>query len=184
MTLVSVDSSVNGVFHAITARRWGVGRSVQEKAGPGIKHKRRGSTLTPLAPPSLRTLDFLAPTPHNVKYRARHADRKLFPPAQIVPPSPAAASRPCLAPSCPPRPSRRGISGAIWPPAGLQVACSLRALVEVSDEAAETVVRAELLAHQLEPRRGRDVVGLEPLLDGDALVRMAVYLFRICDGEG
>ena len=57
-------------------------------------------------------------------------------------------------------------------------------LVEVPDEAAETVVRDELLAVQLEARRGRDVVGLEPLLDGAALVRVAVYLFRICDGEG
>ena len=63
--------------------------------------------------------------------------------------------------------------------------CSLRArLVEVSDEAAETVAWDELLAVQLEPRRGRGVVGLEPLLDGATLVRVAVYLFRICDGEG
>ena len=56
--------------------------------------------------------------------------------------------------------------------------------VQFSDEAAETVARDELLAVQLEARRGRDVVGLEPLLDGAALVRVAVYLFRICDGEG
>ena len=56
--------------------------------------------------------------------------------------------------------------------------------VQFLDEAAERVARDELLAHQLEPRRGRGVVGLEPLLDGAALVRVAVYLFRICDGEG
>ena len=55
-------------------------------------------------------------------------------------------------------------------------------LVEVLDEAAEIVVRDELLAHQLEARRGRGVVGLEPLFDGAALVRMAVGLLR--DGEG
>ena len=62
---------------------------------------------------------------------------------------------------------------------------ALRArLVEVLDEAAERVVRDELLAHQLEARRGRGVVGLEPLLDGAALVRMAIYLFCVRDGEG
>ena len=49
-------------------------------------------------------------------------------------------------------------------------------LVEVLDEAAETVVLEELLALELDARRGRGVVGLEPLLDGAALVRMAVYL--------
>ena len=60
---------------------------------------------------------------------------------------------------------------------------ALRArLVEVLDEAAERVARDELLAHQLEARRGRGVVGLEPLLDGAALVRMAVGLLR--DGGG
>ena len=57
-------------------------------------------------------------------------------------------------------------------------------IVEVLDEAAERVVRDELLALELDARRGRGVVGLEPLLDGAALVRMAVYLLRICDGEG
>ena len=57
-------------------------------------------------------------------------------------------------------------------------------LAEVLDEAAETVARDELLALELDARRGRGVVGLEPLLDGAALVRMAVYLLRICDGEG
>ena len=36
----------------------------------------------------------------------------------------------------------------------------------------------ELLALQLEARRGRSVVGLEPLLDSAALVRVAVYLSR------
>ena len=51
-------------------------------------------------------------------------------------------------------------------------------LVEVLDEAAETVARDELLALELDARRGRGVVGLEPLLDGAALVRMAVGLFR------
>mmetsp|Transcript_6471 Transcript_6471/g.15997 ORF Transcript_6471/g.15997 Transcript_6471/m.15997 type:complete len:214 (-) Transcript_6471:259-900(-) len=47
-------------------------------------------------------------------------------------------------------------------------------LVEVLDEAAEAVARDELLALELDARRGRGVVGLEPLLDGAALVRMAV----------
>ena len=47
-----------------------------------------------------------------------------------------------------------------------------------SDEAAERVVGDELLAVQLEARRGRGVVGLEPLLDGAALVRMAIGLLR------
>ena len=51
-------------------------------------------------------------------------------------------------------------------------------LVEVLDEAAEAVARDELLALELDARRGRGVVGLEPLLDGAALVRMAVGLFR------
>ena len=55
-------------------------------------------------------------------------------------------------------------------------------LVEVLDEAAETVARDELLALELDARRGRGVVGLEPLLDGTALVRMAVGLLR--DREG
>ena len=67
------------------------------------------------------------------------------------------------------------------------VSVALRApasLVEVLDEAAKGVVRDELLALELDARRGRGVVGLEPLLDGAALVRMAVYLLRICDGEG
>ena len=67
------------------------------------------------------------------------------------------------------------------------VSVALRApasLVEVLDEAAETVARDELLALERGARRGRGVVGLEPLLDGAALVRMAVYLLRICDGEG
>ena len=99
-------------------------------------------------------------------------------------------SRPVL-PAAPVAP--RHLSRAIWAPARLQVAwvawvawvapkapCSLRArLVEVSDEAAETVARDELLALELGARRGRGVVGLEPLLDGAALVRMAVYLFRV-----
>ena len=48
--------------------------------------------------------------------------------------------------------------------------------VEVLDEAAEGVVRDELLALELDARRWRGVVGLEPLLDGAALVGMAVYL--------
>ena len=54
--------------------------------------------------------------------------------------------------------------------------------VEVLDEAAEGVVRDELLALELDARRGRGVVGLEPLLDGAALVGEAVGLFR--DEEG
>ena len=62
---------------------------------------------------------------------------------------------------------------------------ALRArLVQFSDEAAETVAGDELLAVQLEARRGRGVVSLEPLLDGAALVRMAIYLFCVRDGEG
>ena len=44
------------------------------------------------------------------------------------------------------------------------------------DEAAETVAWDEPLVVQLEARRRRGVVGLEPLLDGAALVRMAVGL--------
>ena len=64
----------------------------------------------------------------------------------------------------------------------LRVRRSCARLVQFSDEAAETVAWDELLAVQLEPRRGRGVVGLEPLLDGAALVRMAVGLLR--DGEG
>ena len=51
-------------------------------------------------------------------------------------------------------------------------------LVEVLDETAEAVARDELLALELDARRGRGVVGLEPLLDGAALVRVAVGLFR------
>ena len=54
--------------------------------------------------------------------------------------------------------------------------------MEVLDEAAKGVVRDELLVVQLKASRGRGVVGLEPLLDGAALVRMAVRL--ICDGQG
>ena len=46
--------------------------------------------------------------------------------------------------------------------------------MQLSNEAAETVARDELLAVQLEARRGRGVVGLKPLLDGAALVRMAI----------
>ena len=56
-------------------------------------------------------------------------------------------------------------------------------LVEFSDEAAETVARDELLAVQLEARRGRGVVGLEPLLDSAALVRMAIHLFAFATGR-
>ena len=55
-------------------------------------------------------------------------------------------------------------------------------IVEVLDEAAERVVRDELLALELDARLGRGVVVLEPLLDGAALVGEAVGLF--CDGEG
>ena len=55
-------------------------------------------------------------------------------------------------------------------------------LVEVLDEAAEAVARDELLALERSARRGRGVVGLEPLLDGAALVGMAVYLLGA--GEG
>ena len=47
---------------------------------------------------------------------------------------------------------------------------------QVSGEAAEMVARDGLLALELEARRGRGVVFLEPLLDGAALVRMSVNL--------
>ena len=50
--------------------------------------------------------------------------------------------------------------------------------MQLSNKAAETVARDELLTVQLEARRGRGVVGLEPLLDGAALVRVAVHLSR------
>ena len=61
-------------------------------------------------------------------------------------------------------------------------------LVEVLDEAAEAVARDELLALELGARRGRGDVGLEPLLDGAALVRMAVGLLAFaiqggCEGS-
>ena len=64
----------------------------------------------------------------------------------------------------------------------VRVRRSCARLVQFSDEAAKTVAWDELLAVQLEPRRGRGVVGLEPLLDGAALVRMGIGL--LCDGEG
>ena len=66
----------------------------------------------------------------------------------------------------------------------LRVRRSCARLVQFSDEAAERVVRDELLAVQLEARRGRDAVGLEPLLDGAALVRMAIYLLAFATGRG
>ena len=78
------------------------------------------------------------------------------------------------------------------PPAGDATADSailsvaLRApasLVEVLDEAAERVARDELLALELDARRGRGVVGLEPQLNGAALVRMAVYLLGAGEGR-
>ena len=56
-------------------------------------------------------------------------------------------------------------------------------LAEVLDETAEAVARDELLALELDARRGRGVVGLEPLLDGAALVRMAVYLLGAGEGR-
>ena len=55
-------------------------------------------------------------------------------------------------------------------------------LLEFQDEAAESVAWDELLALELGACRGRGVVGLEPLLDGAALVSKAVYLLRVCDG--
>ena len=58
-----------------------------------------------------------------------------------------------------------------------------RLVARVSNEAAERVVRVKLLALQLEARRGRGVVGLEPLLDGAAFVRKAVDLFCVHGGE-
>ena len=57
-------------------------------------------------------------------------------------------------------------------------------VVEVLDEAAERVIRVELLALQLGARRGRGVVGLEPLLDGAALVSKAIRLYCVRDGDG
>ena len=63
-------------------------------------------------------------------------------------------------------------------------AVPLRAgLVQVLDEAAERVVRDELLALELDARLGRGVVVLEPLLDGAALVRMAVGLLGAGEGR-
>ena len=55
-------------------------------------------------------------------------------------------------------------------------------LLEFQDEAAESVARDELLTLELGARRGRGAVGLEPLLDGAALVGKAVYLFSVCGG--
>ena len=55
-------------------------------------------------------------------------------------------------------------------------------LVEVEDEAAERVARDEQLALELNPRRGRGVVGLEPLLDGAALVAVTIYLLHLRRG--
>ena len=114
-----------------------------------------------------------------------------------VPPPHLALSR-LVSPSrpfSPSAPTRRATTSLVLcAPAGLQVgvrgvhvACTPRRWrrvhfapvswkSQVSDEAAERVVREELLALELEARRGRGVVGLEPLLDGAALVRMAVYL--------
>eukprot|EP00964_Phaeocystis_antarctica_P019296 scaffold10663_cov56-Phaeocystis_antarctica.AAC.1 len=63
-----------------------------------------------------------------------------------------------------------GAGGRLW--TGLEIVpVSLHAplFVEFSDEAAETVAWDELLAVQLEARRWRGVVVLEPLLDGAAL---------------
>ena len=57
-------------------------------------------------------------------------------------------------------------------------------LVELSDEAAERVARDEQLALELDACRRRGVVGIEPLLDGAALVRIAVYLFAFATGRG
>ena len=56
-------------------------------------------------------------------------------------------------------------------------------LTNVLDEAAGRVVRVELLALQLDARRGRGVVGLEPLLGGAALVGKVVYLFASVMGR-
>ena len=46
----------------------------------------------------------------------------------------------------------------------------------LSDEAADEVAGDELLAVQLEACRGRGAVGLEPLLDGAALVSFAIRI--------
>ena len=42
----------------------------------------------------------------------------------------------------------------------------------------------ELLALELGACRGRGVVGLEPLLDGAALVGESIYLFAVATGKG
>ena len=80
-----------------------------------------------------------------------------------------------------PEPHRRtaGSVGAVEAPRP-----SRARLVEVPDEAAERVVRVELLALQLDARCGRGVVGLEPLLDGAALIGKAIRLYWVRDGEG
>ena len=44
------------------------------------------------------------------------------------------------------------------------------------------MARDELLTLELGARRRRGAVGLEPLLDGAALVGKAVYLLRVCGG--
>ena len=49
---------------------------------------------------------------------------------------------------------------------------------------AERVARDEQLALELDACRRRGVVGIEPLLDGAAFVRMAVYLFAFATGRG
>ena len=105
-----------------------------------------------------------------------------------VPPPPRLLSRPPFSPAAPT--SRHDISSAMrarrtagWRAWRVHVACTPRRWrrahfapvlwkSQVSDEAAERVVREELLALELDARRGRGVVGLEPLLDGAALVRM------------
>ena len=59
-------------------------------------------------------------------------------------------------------------------------------LVELSDEAAERVARDEQLALELDACRRRGVVGIEPLLDGAAFVRIygRLPLFAFATGRG
>eukprot|EP00964_Phaeocystis_antarctica_P077594 scaffold48181_cov63-Phaeocystis_antarctica.AAC.3 len=120
---------------------------------------------------------------------SRHRVPAYLAPAHFAPVPPP--SRLCLAPVSPAAPVAplhlcgfRGPTGRKVKWVAPKAPRSLRArLVEVSDETAERVARDELLALELDARRRRSVVGLEPLLDSAALVRMAVYLFCVPEGR-
>eukprot|EP00964_Phaeocystis_antarctica_P098934 scaffold64866_cov65-Phaeocystis_antarctica.AAC.7 len=101
------------------------------------------------------------------------------------PPAPApAARRPTHGASCALLPSLSRLWATLDAPHPhtLYTHTTLPPRGRVSNEAAERVVRVKLLALQLEARRGRGVVGLEPLLDGAALVREAIRLYKAFDG--